>query len=47
MGHTHVPFGETVGGVFYGNSGSWVKTNGSDPSFVWIEDGQAETRYWR
>lgn len=42
MGHTHVPFGETVGGVFYGNSGSWAP--GHRGSYVWIDGGQAQTR---
>ncbi len=40
MGHTHVP----IHGPTYFNSGSWV---GDALSFVWIEDGRAETRYWR
>lgn len=42
MGHTHVPFGETIGGVFFGNSGSWAP--GHAGSFVWIDGGRAETR---
>lgn len=42
FGHTHVAVDEGV----YCNSGSWVRTSGMPPSYVWIENGVATQRYW-